>query len=86
MDVDTKEQGWIRKGEASLCSVVTVPPGAEVYVDGRDGGPSPFTFVLVKHGDTPRAVTVKMTGYKTIEKTFVPDGKAIPIELTLEKQ
>jgi hypothetical protein len=43
-------------------------------------------FVLLKQGDTPRKVTIKMTGYKTVEKAVVPDGKTIPIGLTLEKQ
>jgi hypothetical protein len=26
-----------------------------------------------------------MAGYKTVEKQFVPDGKIIPISVTLEK-
>ena len=43
-----------------------------------------MAFVLLKHGDTPRTITVKMTGYKTVEKQVVPDGTTIPIGLTLE--
>lgn len=76
----------VQKGQASKCAVVTVPPGAEVDIDGNKAGVSPFAFVLLKQGDTPRTITIKMNGYKTIEKTFVPDGKTIPIGLTLEKQ
>jgi len=36
-------------------------------------------------GDAPRTVTIKLDGYKAVEKTFIPDGKTIPIGLTLEK-
>jgi len=76
----------VQKGQASRCAVVTVPPGAEVYVDGNKAGLSPLAFVLLKQGDTPRKITVKMTGYKTVEKAVVPDGKIVPISLALEEQ
>jgi len=75
----------VQKGEASRCAVVTSPPGAEISIDGNRAGVSPMAFVLIRKGDTPRVVTIKMPGYKTIEKDFVPDGKTIPIGLTLEK-
>jgi hypothetical protein len=65
---------------------VTVPAGAEVEIDGNRMGVSPLAFVLLEHGDTPRTITIKMNGYKTIEKKVVPDGKTIPIGLTLQKQ
>jgi len=68
----------VQKGQASRCAVVTVPPGAEVYVDGNKAGLSPLAFVLLKQGDTPRKITVKMTGYKTVEKAVVPDGRLFP--------
>jgi hypothetical protein len=76
----------VKDGQASKCAVVTVPPGAEVDVDGNKAGVSPLVFVLLKQGDAPRTVTIKMSGFKTIEKKVVPDGKTIPIGLTLEKQ
>jgi hypothetical protein len=83
----TPEQAQlIQKGHASICAVVTVPPGAEIEVDGKRPGISPVAFVLLKQGDTPRKVTIKMTGYTTVEKSVVPDGRAIPIGLALEKQ
>jgi hypothetical protein len=40
----------------------------------------------LKQGETPRTITIKMPGYETVEKRIVPDGKAIPIAVTLEKQ
>jgi len=40
----------------------------------------------LRHGDTPRTVTIKMGGYKTIEKKVIPDGKVIPIGVMLEKE
>ena len=75
----------VANGQASRCAVVTTPPGAEVFVDGNKGGVSPLVFVLLKQGDTPRTITIKMAGYKTVEKTFVPDGRTIPVSVTLEK-
>lgn len=75
----------VQTGQASRCGVVTNPAGAEVYVDGNKAGITPLAFVLLRQGDSPRTITIKMPGYKTVEKTFVPDGKTIPIGLTLEK-
>ncbi len=75
----------VASGQASRCAVITDPPGAEVYIDGNKGGISPFAFVLLKQGDTPRTITIKMAGYKTVEKQFIPDGRVIPISVTLEK-
>jgi hypothetical protein len=75
----------IQNGEASVCSIATIPPGAEVDVDGNKGGITPLVFFLFKRGDTPRTVTIKMSGYKTVEKQFVPDGKNIVIGLVLTK-
>jgi hypothetical protein len=76
----------IQKGQASICSVVTAPPGAEIEVDGKRAGVSPLAFVLTKQGDTPRQVTIRMSGYKPVVEAVIPDGKAIPIGLALEKQ
>jgi len=74
----------IQKGEASKCVVSTIPFGAEVEIDGNREGVSPLIFALVRKGDTPRTVTIKMSGYKTVEKRLVPDGKPITIALDLE--
>jgi hypothetical protein len=76
----------VQKGQASKLAVVTSPPGAEVDVDGNKAGVSPLVFVLLKHGDTPRLITIKMSGYKTVEKKVVPDGKTVPLGLNLEKE
>jgi hypothetical protein len=75
----------VQKGQASRTAVITIPPGADVYVDGNKAGATPLVFVLIKR-DAPRVITIKLTGYKTVEKTFVPDGISIPIGLTLEKE
>jgi hypothetical protein len=75
----------VKQGKASKCAVVTSPVGAEVYIDGNKAGITPLAFVLIKR-DNPRVITVKMDGYKTVEKQLDPDGKVIPLGLTLEKQ
>ena len=56
-----------------------------MYVDGNKAGVTPIAFVLIKR-DNPRVLTIKLAGYKTVEKTLVPDGKNIPISITLEKE
>jgi hypothetical protein len=74
----------VQNGEASKCAVITVPAGAKIWIDGVEAGISPMVFVLLRHGDTPRSVKITKSGYKTVEKQVVPDGKTIPIGLTLE--
>lgn len=74
----------VKQGKASRCAVITVPAGAEVDIDGNKMGVTPVVFILIQR-DTPRTVTVKMDGYKTVEKQIVPDGKIVPISLQLEK-
>ena len=74
-----------QEGQASRCGVYTVPPGAEIDIDGKKAGISPMGFLLLRKGTTPRVVTIKMSGYKTVEKKVVPDGKTISIGLVLEK-
>ena len=76
----------VKKGLASTCVIVTIPPGAEIEVDGNKAGVTPRLFVLLRQGDTGRTITIKMGGYKTVAKKVVPDGKIISIELALEKQ
>jgi hypothetical protein len=46
---------------------------------------TPVAFVLIKR-ENPRNITVKLAGYKTVEKTLIPDGKNIPIAIALEKE
>jgi hypothetical protein len=75
----------VKAGRGSKCAIVTSPAGAEIFIDGNKAGISPVTFVLMKR-DAPRTITVKMAGYKTIEKQVEPDGKVIPLGLTLEKE
>lgn len=74
----------IKQGQASIVFVVTVPEGAEIWVDGVKAGASPMSFVLTRHGDSPRSTKILLNGYKTVERKIVPDGKTKPITLTLE--
>ena len=76
----------VKNGKASQCAVITTPPGAEIFVDGNKAGVSPLVFVLLRNGDAPRTLTIKLNGYRTVEKTMIPDGKIIPLGLTLEKE
>ena len=75
----------IRSGKASKCVVVTEPAGAEIYIDNLKAGTTPLVFVLLKKGDSPRDVEIRMNGYRTVEKHLIPDGQLISISSKLEK-
>lgn len=70
--------------QSSKCLVLTTPSGADIYVDGNRAGVSPLAFALLSHGTTPRVITVKMSGYKTVDKSIVPDGTNVPMGFNLE--
>src|ERR1019366_4464176 len=57
----------VKQGLASRCAIVTSPVGAEVFIDGNRAGISPLALVLIRR-DHPRVITIKMSGYKTVEK------------------
>ena len=75
----------IKTGKASRCVIVTEPPGAEIYIDGLKAGVAPLVFVLLKKGEFPRTVEIRMDGYRTVEKHLLPDGQLISIPVTLER-
>jgi PEGA domain len=75
----------IEKGQASKTEIITSPAGAEVYIDGNKAGATPLELVLIKR-DSPRTLTIKLPGYKTVEKTLVPDGENILIAVFLERE
>lgn len=83
---DTPEQmaQLIRDGKASRCLVVTNPSGADLYIDGKQAGKTPMAFTLYRHDDADRVITVKLNGFKAIEKNVSPDGKDVKLDLTLE--
>jgi hypothetical protein len=81
-----EELNAVKNGQASLCLIVTTPTGAEIYIDGNSSGKTPQGFKLMRHGDTPRVIAIKMEGYVTVEKSFIPDGTDIAIRLDLEKK
>jgi hypothetical protein len=62
---------------------LTVPPGAEVHIDGKRVGATPYSFVLLRNGETPHTITVVKDGYAEIEKSVIPDGSPIHLELIL---
>jgi hypothetical protein len=76
----------VQAGEASRGAVFTVPFGAEVYIDGKRVGVTPYAFVLMRNGEIPHTITVVKDGYAKIEKSVTPDGTTIRLELTLERQ
>jgi hypothetical protein len=61
----------VEAGQGSKCVVITIPPGAEVTVDGNVAGVTPLSFVLLRHGDVPRVLTIKLPGYKTVERRVI---------------
>ncbi len=86
-DPSTPEElaDWIKNGKASRCAIASVPPGAEIYLDGLRLGVAPIVFGLLKR-DVPRIIVIRMAGYRVIEKRVIPDGQAIILGVNLEKQ
>jgi hypothetical protein len=69
---------------SSKVLILSTPKGAEILVDGNLAGVTPLAFGLLSHGpDKPRVITVRLKGYVTVEKSVIPDGKDVPIGLTL---
>jgi hypothetical protein len=85
--VNTQEElrDMVERGEASRCAIITNPPGATVLIDGNEAGITPLAFILIKHGDTPRTITISLKGYKSIEQKVLPDGKNVPLQFKLVK-
>ncbi len=79
-------EALVKNGLASKCVIITEPAAAEVYIDGLKAAVTPFVFVLLKKGDAPRTIEIRLTGYRAVEKHVVPDGHLITIQSTLEKQ
>jgi PEGA domain len=76
----------LKDGQASRFMILTTPAGAEIDIDGNRLGVSPLGGTLLRYGDQYRTITVKMAGYVTVEKKFLPDGKDIPLGITLEPE
>ena len=76
----------IKNGQASRCVIVSEPEGAEIYIDGLKAGVTPLVFVLLKKGEHPRTIEIRMNGYRSVEKHLIPDGQLISIPVDLEKQ
>ncbi len=80
----TKE--LIKSGQAAICVIFSDPPGAEIYVDGEQLTVTPVAFALRKHDDTPRMITIKKQGYRTVQKAIVPSGQTAALDLVLEAE
>ena len=74
----------IQEGNASRCLVVTNPSGADLYIDGKQAGKTPMTFVLYRHDDADRVITIKLSGFNTVEKKVSPNGNDVSVNVTLE--
>ena len=70
----------LKKTPATL-SLATTPGGADVYVDGNYIGTSSISGHKIEQGT--HKITVKKTGYETIEKTYTFTSQTALINLTL---
>jgi hypothetical protein len=77
----------VQEKKASPMNVMSVPQGAEVYVDDKRAGVTPLTFLLLrKPDDAERTVTVRLQGYKPYEQKFKPTGALIQMLATLQPE
>jgi hypothetical protein len=85
-DRDPQEvDALVKAGQASRGAVLTIPPAADVYIDGQKVGASPLSIVLVRNGDKPRIVRIVKSGFEPVEKKIVPDGTTVRIEVFLQR-
>ena len=80
---DREVADMVKAGQASPILIVTTPAGAEVSIDGDEGGKTPQSFTLIRHGNVPRIITIKTDGYVTVEKTLMPDGNDTILNVNL---
>jgi hypothetical protein len=73
----------IKEGKASLCTITTTPPGADVTLDGKHLGNTPLVFVLLREGN-PRVIDLTLGGYKVVHSTQIPNGQTIPLDVKFE--
>ena len=81
------DQELVSAGQESYTSIASIPPGAQIFVDGVLGGTTgsiPVMFFLLRHGDTPRVITIKRDGYELYEQKIVPNGSPILITAVLK--
>ena len=71
------------KAFMSWTSIITEPPGAEIYLGGRLVGTSPVPSIRVP--DTPQAVSIRLKGYKTWTNILGP-GRHLPATIQLERE
>lgn len=73
----------IQSGKASKLVVVSVPPGADIFVDGTKLGQTPFSILLMKK-DLDRVITLRLAGYKDFEQKLAPNGQPLQVIGNLE--
>ena len=71
------------KAFMSWTSIITEPPGAEIYLGGRLVGNSPVPSIRVP--DTPIAISIRLKGYKTWDGILGP-GRHLPTTIKLERE
>ena len=77
--------GSAPNGDNGLLQVSTVPPGADVFVDGEPLGRSPFSRWVVP-GEN-RILRVELDGYQTVERgTGVSKGDTTVVEVVLTER
>jgi hypothetical protein len=75
-----------KDGKASKCIINIYPDGADVYLDDVKIGVSPLPLLTLTQHEKPRALLIKMTGYKDESLAINPDGSIKSIGVSLKKQ
>lgn len=75
-----EREEFIRSGKASIVSVTSDPPGANIDVDGKLIGKTPLSFVLLAtaNGST-RNIMVYKDGYTLAGRDVTPNGAPITL-------
>ena len=74
----------VSRGKASICTVTSVPSGAEVTLDGKVLGTTPLVFVMIRKPDA-RNLLISSPGYVSVQYQLYPDGQPVPMTVLLQK-
>lgn len=79
----TSSQGSALTSSQTAISITSVPPGADLEVDGKFIGNTPSSMNLVS-GD--HAIKVTKNGYKTWERNLTASGGSVNLNADLEQE
>jgi len=81
-EVVQRARQWLSDAPSGTLRVDSVPPGAEVFIDGRRAGPTPRLLANLTAG--PHYLTLQLTGYRrSVTRVEAPQGREETLSVRL---